>query len=146
MCHKRSNNISLYTCSTCNQSFVNKSLYKAHQKTHTVDKTYHCTKCYKIFFKEVSLIAHQCTNRALFEKMITEPVEKTSSHSSGKKYKCSKCDAFFSSSQSRNTHMKMHADGMYSSMVRNTVYFSILQFNKMPPIIHPSRNQGSLFL
>lgn len=97
---------------------MDKVAYKAHQKTHTVDKTYHCAKCNKIFFKEVTLIAHQCTNRAQIEKKIAEsPLLRPLSHNNSKKYKCSKCDASFSSSQSRNAHMRMHADFLHNNMV-----------------------------
>lgn len=93
---------------------------KAHQKTHTVDKTYHCAKCNKIFFKEVSLLAHQCTGGAPLGKKVTaKSRQKTSPYVSNKTYKCSKCDATFASSQSRNAHMKMHAEYMRGSTVRN---------------------------
>lgn len=92
---------------------------KAHQKTHTLDKTYHCAKCNKIFFKEVSLLAHQCTGGALVGKKVTVKPQKASPHVDSKTYKCAKCDATFASSQSRNAHMKMHAEYMRGSMVRN---------------------------
>lgn len=89
------------------------------QNTHTVNKTYHCAKCNKIFFKEGSLLAHQCTGGALRKKVATKSPQKTSPHIGNKTYKCSKCDATFASSQSRNAHMKMHAEYMRGSKVRN---------------------------
>lgn len=110
-CHKRLtlDNASLYTSAVSNKSFMDMT----HQKTHTVDKTYHCAKCNKIFFKEVSLLAHQCTGGALFgKKAAVKSRQKTSPYVSNKTYQCSKCDATFASSQSRNAHMKMHAEYM----------------------------------
>jgi len=111
--HLTANNTSLYTCIVCKKSFVDKLAHKKHQKTHTVNKTYHCAKCNKIFFKEVSLLAHQCTGEALFGKKTTEPLQRMSPCSSNKKYKCSKCDTSFSSLQSRNVHMKIHTESMH---------------------------------
>lgn len=85
---------------------------------HTVDRTYHCAKCNKIFFKEVSLLTHQCTSKAqLGKKTAAKSLQKTSSYDTDKKYKCSKCDASFATSQSRNAHMRMHAEGTHSSTV-----------------------------
>lgn len=109
-------NAPLYTSAVCNKSFVD----KAHQKTHTVDQAFHCAKCNKIFFKEVSLLAHQCTGGALLGKKIAaKSRQKTSPYVSNKTYKCSKCDATFASSQSRNAHMKMHAEYMRGRTVRD---------------------------
>ncbi|XP_011859864.1 PREDICTED: zinc finger protein 184-like [Vollenhovia emeryi] len=115
-CHKRLtlDNASLpYTPAVFNKSFMD----KAHQKIHIVRKTYHCDKCNKIFFKEVSLLAHECTGGAPLEKKVAaKSRQKSSSHVVGdKSYKCSKCDAIFASSQSRNAHMKMHAEYMRGS-------------------------------
>ncbi|XP_029173642.1 zinc finger protein 569-like isoform X2 [Nylanderia fulva] len=114
-CHKRLtlDNASLYTSATCNKS---SSMDKTQQKMHTVDRTYHCAKCNKIFFKEVSLLTHQCTSKAqIGKKTAAKSQQKTSSHDTDKKYKCSKCDASFASSQSRNAHMRMHVEGTHSS-------------------------------
>lgn len=112
-CHKRLtlDNASLHTSAVYNKSFVD----KAHQKTHTVDKTYHCAKCNKIFFKEVSLLSHQCTGGALVAKKVAVKPQKASPHVDNKTYKCSKCDATFASPQSRNAHMKMHTEYMRGS-------------------------------
>ncbi|KAL6267694.1 hypothetical protein P5V15_000766 [Pogonomyrmex californicus] len=110
--HKRLtlDNASLYTLSAvCNKSFMDQT----HQKTHTVDKTYLCAKCNKIFFKQVSLLAHQCTGGAVLgKKTAAKSRQRTPPQNGNKTYKCSKCDAAFASSQSRNAHMKMHAEYM----------------------------------
>lgn len=95
---------------------------KSQQKMHTVDRTYHCAKCNKIFFKEVSLLAHQCTSKVQFGKKIAKSLQKTSSHDNDKKYKCSKCDASFASSQSRNAHMRMHAEGTHNNTVSTQLH------------------------
>lgn len=114
-CHKRLTleNASLYISAAFNKS---SSTDKTQQKMHTVDRTYHCAKCNKIFFKEVSLLTHQCTSKAqLGKKTAAKSLQKTSSYDTDKKYKCSKCDASFATSQSRNAHMRMHAEGTHSS-------------------------------
>ncbi|KAL0121760.1 hypothetical protein PUN28_006908 [Cardiocondyla obscurior] len=114
-CHKRLtlDNASLYTSAVYNKSIMDN---KAHQKTHTVDRTYHCAKCNKIFFKEVSLLAHQCTGGALFGKKATgKSQQRSAPNVTSKTYMCSKCNATFASSQSRNAHMKMHAEYMRGS-------------------------------
>lgn len=77
-----------------------------------VDKTYHCSKCNKIFFKEYSLLAHQCSGgKHNFVKRggTSKSSAKTSQNFGAyKKYNCSKCNATFNNSQSRNSHMRVH--------------------------------------
>ncbi|XP_033338765.2 uncharacterized protein LOC117227541 isoform X1 [Megalopta genalis] len=110
--HKRNESCMTYTCSVCDKSFSDKSLYRVHQKTHIVDKTYHCLKCNKIFFKEVTLLTHHCTSG-----VSTKPSQKSlTSLGTGKKYKCSKCNATFNSFQSKNSHMKVHTEGSHSAV------------------------------
>ncbi|KAG7202177.1 hypothetical protein KM043_015857 [Ampulex compressa] len=123
MSHKRTDTALMYTCMMCNKSFADKSTYKMHQKTHIVDKTYHCSKCNKIFFKEVSLLTHQCTGEILFNKKNAPPksVQKSLLSNNSKRYKCSKCNASFSSSQSRNCHMKIHMEGMHTVVKKREV-------------------------
>lgn len=82
----------------------NKNKY---ENTHVVDKTYHCSKCNKIFFKEFSLMTHQCSPSMTIEKI---PPKKKIRKQNFKSYGCSKCDACFNSSQSRNSHMKVHSE------------------------------------
>ncbi|EFN85388.1 PR domain zinc finger protein 5 [Harpegnathos saltator] len=111
--HKRADKAA-YTCNSCKKSFVDKSLYKAHQKTHMVDKTYHCAKCNKIFFKEVSLLAHQCTGGALSDKRpAAEPAQRTSTHDSNKRHKRDPA-----SLPSRNSHMRMYNNDTYGNMTQ----------------------------
>ncbi|XP_024893789.1 zinc finger protein 85-like [Temnothorax curvispinosus] len=132
-CHKRLtlDNASLYTSAVCNKSFMD----KAHQKTHTVDKTYHCAKCNKIFFKEVTLLAHQCTGGALLgKKVAVKSRQKTPSHVANKTYKCSKCDATFMSSQSRNAHLKMHAEYMRGSTMQTPEIKGVADDEPMPKL------------
>ncbi|XP_012226103.2 PR domain zinc finger protein 5-like [Linepithema humile] len=110
ICHKQicssPDHTSLYTSAVSGKPLTD----KAHQKTHTVDRTYHCAKCNKIFFKEVSLLAHQCTGVALFGKKVTAKLLQRTPNRTNKRYNCSKCEASFSSSQSRNAHMRMHSE------------------------------------
>ncbi|XP_050446343.1 zinc finger protein 836-like [Cataglyphis hispanica] len=113
-CHKRLSldNAPLYTSAVCNKS---SSMDKSQQKMHTVDRTYHCAKCNKIFFKEVSLLTHQCTSKAQFGKKVAAKSLQKISHDNDKKYKCSKCDTSFASSQSRNAHMRMHVENTHNN-------------------------------
>lgn len=113
-------NAPLYTSAVSNKS---SSMDKPQQKMHTVDRTYHCPKCNKIFFKEVSLLTHQCTSKAqLGKKAAAKSLQKTSSNDNDKKYKCSKCDAAFPSSQSRNAHMRMHVESTHNNTVCSLPY------------------------
>ncbi|XP_076237210.1 uncharacterized protein LOC143180984 [Calliopsis andreniformis] len=118
MSHKRNEPVPMYVCTVCNKSFVDKSAYKVHQKSHIVDKTYHCSKCNKIFFKEVSLLTHQCTTEALFGKkgVPSKSTTKSSSLSNSKRYKCTKCNASFSSFQSKNSHMRVHTESSQTAV------------------------------
>lgn len=110
----------MYICTVCNKSFVDKNIYKTHQKSHIIDKTYHCSKCNKIFFKEVSLLTHQCSAEIVLSKkgVSSKTSQKSMSVSNSKKYKCSKCNASFSSFQSKNSHMRIHMESSYT-MVTN---------------------------
>ncbi|XP_053971385.1 zinc finger protein 567-like [Hylaeus volcanicus] len=123
MSHKRNESVPMYVCNVCNKSFVDKNTYKIHQKTHIVDKTYHCSKCNKIFFKEVSLLTHQCTPGGLFGKkgVASKSLQKSGSLSTGKRYKCSKCDASFNSFQSKNSHMRVHMEGSHTTVRKHEV-------------------------
>ncbi|XP_076642973.1 uncharacterized protein LOC143353480 isoform X1 [Halictus rubicundus] len=124
MSHKRNESVAMYVCSVCNKSFVDKSAYKVHQKTHIVDKTYHCSKCNKIFFKEVTLLTHQCTSDVFYSKKgvsAKHSQKTTASLGTGKKYKCSKCNATFNSFQSKNSHMKVHTEGSHSAVQNDEV-------------------------
>ncbi|XP_043480219.1 zinc finger protein 84-like [Leptopilina heterotoma] len=123
--HEASHNrttITTYTCTVCNEVFTDKSSYKAHQAKHSIDKTFHCAKCNKIFFKEFSLMTHQCTVKPLFHKKNTIPKTLQRSNSAlfsgSKKYKCSKCSATFTNSQSRNSHMRVHSEAHLLNQVR----------------------------
>ncbi|XP_076619124.1 uncharacterized protein LOC143340737 isoform X1 [Colletes latitarsis] len=123
MSHKRNESVPMYVCSVCNKSFTDKSTYKIHQKTHIVDKTYHCSKCNKIFFKEVSMLTHQCTADTLFGKkgVPSKSLEKTGPLGTGKRYKCSKCNASFSSFQSKNSHMRIHMEGLHTTVRKHEI-------------------------
>ena len=107
----------MYTCTVCNKSFVDKNTYKMHQKTHIVDKTYHCPKCNKIFFKEVCLLTHQCTGTVFSKKAVSsKSSQKSASLSNSKRYKCSKCNASFNSFQSKNSHMRVHMESSHTTV------------------------------
>ncbi|XP_033347323.1 zinc finger protein Xfin-like [Bombus vosnesenskii] len=116
--HKRNESASVYICTVCNKSFIDKNAYKVHQKTHIVDKTYHCPKCNKIFFKEVSLLTHQCTAEIVLGKkgVSSKSSQKSASLSNSKRYKCSKCNASFSSFQSKNSHMRVHMESSHTTV------------------------------
>ncbi|XP_048513182.1 zinc finger protein 667-like [Athalia rosae] len=135
--HKRANKITLYTCSTCKKTFKDKALHKAHEVTHVVDKTYHCPRCNKIFFKEVSLVTHQCVSgKPTFGKRGSN--SKTASKGTlnfgaFKKYKCSKCNATFNNSQSRNSHMRVHTQAHAMLQMRKKELKRELEMNKAVP-------------
>lgn len=121
--HKRNVSVPMYVCGVCNKSFSDKSTYKIHQETHVVYKTYHCSKCNKIFFNKVSMLKHECTAGALFGKkrVSSKSLQKSGSLGTGKRYKCSKCNASFSSFQSKNSHMRVHMEGSHTTVRKHEV-------------------------
>uniref|UniRef100_A0A0C9R3P9 ZNF665_1 protein n=1 Tax=Fopius arisanus TaxID=64838 RepID=A0A0C9R3P9_9HYME len=102
-----------FTCAVCRKSFKEKWQLQRHEmshkrmknstpdeelqdKVHIVDKTFHCQKCNKIFFKEFSLVTHQCMNQ--------------------KRFKCPKCLTFFGTWQARASHMRLHSSSAKISL------------------------------
>lgn len=131
-----------FSCNTCKKSFKEKWQLQRHEmshkrkkglainpkdiyeKTHVVDKTYHCPKCNKIFFKEFSLMTHQCS--PIMGSQKNSGMDKIKSTGDCMKFKCSKCGACFNSSQSRNSHMKIHAE---SKVIK--IYLLFRKINEM---------------
>lgn len=110
--HKRGK-VAVYDCSVCQKNFPDKVQLEAHEKIHIVDRTYHCPKCNKIFFKEFSLMTHQCTGVSTYAKR-NLPMKKNSRETTpiaeSKKIKCPKCPATFENSKLKNLHMRKHTE------------------------------------
>ncbi|XP_063977254.1 zinc finger protein 665-like isoform X1 [Diachasmimorpha longicaudata] len=107
-----------FTCTVCRKSFKEKWQLQRHEvshkrvknsspeeepqdKVHIVDKTFHCQKCNKIFFKEFSLVTHQCMNQ--------------------KRFKCPKCLTFFGTWQARASHMRLHSPSAKTPLQKEPV-------------------------
>ncbi|XP_046484480.1 zinc finger protein 595 [Neodiprion pinetum] len=140
--HKRAASTAKYACSTCKKIFKDKAQQKAHEATHVVDKTYHCPRCNKIFFKEISLLAHQCSGgKPVFGKRggATKASSKSSQQpfNTHKKYNCSKCNATFNNSQSRNSHMRVHTQAHAMLQVRKKELKKELEMSKAMPNLTP---------
>ncbi|XP_043522322.1 zinc finger protein Xfin-like [Frieseomelitta varia] len=134
--HKPTDSATMYTCTVCNKSFVDKNTYKMHQKTHIVDKTYHCPKCNKIFFKEVCLLTHQCTETVFSKKAVSsKSSQKSASLSNSKRYKCSKCNASFNSFQSKNSHMRVHMESSHTTVRKQDLKEESEEEKTMPKLI-----------
>ncbi|KAK9297045.1 hypothetical protein QLX08_009140 [Tetragonisca angustula] len=134
--HKPTDSATMYTCTVCNKSFVDKNTYKMHQKTHIVDKTYHCPKCNKIFFKEVCLLTHQCTGTVFSKKAVSsKSSQKSASLSNSKRYKCSKCNASFNSFQSKNSHMRVHMESSHTTVRKQDLKEESEEEKTMPKLI-----------
>lgn len=134
--HKPTDPATMYTCTVCNKTFVDKNTYKMHQKTHIVDKTYHCPKCNKIFFKEVCLLTHQCTETAFGKKGVSsKSSQKSVSLSNSKRYKCSKCNASFNSFQSKNSHMRVHMESSHTTVRKQDLKQESEEEKTMPKLI-----------
>ncbi|XP_015606237.1 zinc finger protein 569 [Cephus cinctus] len=142
--HKRGS-LTVHSCSTCNKTFTDKAQHKAHVATHIVDKTYHCPKCNKIFFKELSLMAHQCPGKPLFGKRSASQKSQSQFSTSKNRYKCSKCSATFTNSQSRNSHMRVHTEAHAMMQVKKQELKKELGMESMPKL-SPESSPGTSML
>ncbi|XP_043286449.1 zinc finger protein 84-like [Venturia canescens] len=102
-----------HSCKVCSKTFRDKSQLKIHEAIHALSKTYHCPKCNKIFFKEFSLMTHQCTGVPVFGKRNTTMPGKTTrkapSTPSGnsKKHKLSKDRGSLNNSRSMSSRSRV---------------------------------------
>ncbi|CAL4144149.1 unnamed protein product, partial [Meganyctiphanes norvegica] len=79
-----------YQCSKCEKNFSHKGNLIIHQKTHTGEKPHQCSQCDKAFSHISSLKIHKRT------------------HTGEKPYQCNQCDKAFSQSNILINHQRTH--------------------------------------
>ncbi|CAG9772573.1 unnamed protein product [Ceutorhynchus assimilis] len=109
-----------YCCSVCLKDFNRLSLLRRHEKVHTDSPSYTCFECNRSFLGKDDLETHmkkhssskpfaceECGRTFVFKQGLDRHMD--SSHSSGLPYKCSYCEAGFSTSVRLKKHVTEHA-------------------------------------
>ncbi|PIO24314.1 hypothetical protein AB205_0208950, partial [Aquarana catesbeiana] len=107
-----------FLCSECSEYFSQRAELLAHQREHTVDKSYSCPECGKFFSWKVPLIRHlrihtgekpfscpQCGK--CFTQRSTLATHKRT-HTGEKPFNCAECGKSFSRKLSLITHERAH--------------------------------------
>ena len=83
----------LVSCSFCEKPFSRLDQLRDHERVHTGEKPFECSKCARQFSTSVGLKSH--------EKFI---------HIRKKLYSCSKCDKSFINAGNLKVHLRIHSD------------------------------------
>ena len=94
-----------YQCTICYKSFTCMSYLKSHIITHSGEKPYPCSKCDKSYSASIDLQNHMKT------------------HTEEKLYQCSQCDKFFTSNNNLKLHITKHtAEKPYQCSLCDKLY------------------------
>lgn len=83
-----------FGCSQCNKSFLYRSQFIIHQRTHTGERPFRCRSCKKGFLQSSDLRVHQRI------------------HTGEKPYRCSICSKVFTHESSLLGHIRVHTKEM----------------------------------
>ncbi|XP_072294019.1 uncharacterized protein [Eucyclogobius newberryi] len=107
-----------YSCSICNDTFLDKWTLKSHKRTHKDGKHYFCSVCGKKYTHFFSLIEHNRTHTG--QRPFCCPIcgksfakkhhlkEHIRTHTGEKPYRCSVCGEAFTRSSSLKMHKEKH--------------------------------------
>ncbi|MEE6483603.1 hypothetical protein FKM82_013608 [Ascaphus truei] len=109
-------------CPTCHKKFLSKYYLKVHNRRHTGEKPFKCTKCGRSYFRKENLVEHEARNcmnrteqvftctlcREVFKRRMELRVHLVS-HTGEMPYKCSSCAQQFMQKKNLQSHMiKLH--------------------------------------
>ncbi|KAM4651650.1 zinc finger and BTB domain-containing protein 48 isoform 1-T2 [Discoglossus pictus] len=109
-------------CPTCHKKFLSKYYLKVHNRKHTGEKPFECSKCGKRYFRKENLLEHEARNcmsknEQVFTCTLCSEVFKRRgelrihmvSHTGDMPYKCSSCTQQFMQKKHLQSHMiKVH--------------------------------------
>ncbi|KAM5296134.1 uncharacterized protein AAES06_003167 [Glossophaga mutica] len=119
ICYQRVNNgQSLYKCSKCGKSFIQKGQFHTHQRVHNGEKPYECSECGKSFKTKSILHRHQAVHtgeRPYQCRVCGKSFKSTYNlychqrlHTGERPYECSECGKSFTSSTHLHYHQRVH--------------------------------------